>query len=916
MGITAAELLAKRIEKSVDQYQERKKANDDIKVFSETSTLYAPAFTAHPTSPLSAEANDILKNQFRATKLLYRKAQLPDRQDITPQRKQEKLANIEKELGQIEQKYGLPVSIGSSGPFSAEAIQTYLEKISCIAEESFTPEEEVQLFLDTAYETIFTESNSILQKALETENMPLPRMFDVRSWCGGDADGNKNVTPAATVQALQMHYTKTAELYLTQITDTFDLPDIDKETKKGLQEVVAALQTLADSNRQQLTSTKPTQQVLTSFLNDMARKPVHTKAANFLLEKLKNFPLTGPKIDVRQSSEVNDAFLNFLLVKDVLPKDFIKSLGGKDALIKGLSGSGNRITKDFLIAFSNNSAAKKAVIQAYKNACLVHKSATPASPDAAPAEWRELERMIVAQDNPLSIDRYRVSDGRVGNDIRALRIFENIAQQFLGLDKEHKQTDFIILAETEEDVKRLPETTADILESGLNLDNQITLFPGYSDAEKRMGLTGLITITQSLQKTFDVIKQHSTSTSITVSHGGGEDITRLGGKYKADATIQGRAGTDLSVGDFKTTYYATQHATDAVYQQADEVREMSRNPEAVKQLDQFRENGLCRFREMVSPHTEEINDQKTSGGLGLLTSALLGGDFYKLVKSGNKSSRAAAKVQTAAAVVTPTATPTSTGTSLFPDSMTKSMNKTDKGFFEAMRPHAAFDTDKERAIGSASLFTASGTGAQVLMGLPSYDEVKAAGCDKIKDLSVIKDIAYKGLYTAAITDFSRAYAIAGIDTTQAPQGRDHSASDIKQAVIQTGDAQTGKKMLLEKMHYQAVEAARGMALVLTGETGVARLDTHLQTQPTLAKAVQAFLKEQSGDTHLSTLGQEATHLTQHTGQALTSLLSGNIEELLETDTPLKKQNNHATLILIREEQTVPDILKNFGAVTR
>ena len=596
---------------------------------------------------------------------------------------------------------------------------------------------------------------------------------------------------------------------------------------------------------------------------------------------MKVFPLTGPKIDVRQSSAENDDLLGNLILGPLKDLDITKKIFGgmdEDTMREKISTNGTPERKAFLKAIHESDEAITAIADAYK----AEQGKADRKPHDAPAKFMELECMVMAQSHPDNIDRYRISDGRDADDVRTLRIMEKAAQRILGKEETPKM-DFIVLAETEADIERLPETAKDILENGLNLDGKLTLFPGYSDAEKRMGITGLLTIAKSIGETLDNVdafnknNPSATDVDVTISHGGGEDITRNGNKTKHDATVQGRAGTQMGLVDyFKTALRVLTSGVDSMRKQADELLEIAKDPEAEAQLQNFLAKGRAPFRTMVSPNLETVQGTEKSEGLGLLTAELFGGDFYKATKLINKSSRSAAKAkktpeQIAKADRKQRATAEKAAQERYGND--QASIDFEMKVYDELKSHNPYDLDKERAIGVASIFTASGTGSQVMMGMPTLAEVKELGVDKIKDSEVVKDMMYKTLYTAAITDFDRAYSLIGEDKAPRPSElpkEEHSAQSIKEQIA-SGNMQKAKIMQLENMQIHAVEATKAMAFMHGGDDAVGSLEASLNKGGTLAEATQEFLKG-SGDSMLESLGISGEQMTNGSGKRITELL--------------------------------------------
>ena len=205
---------------------------------------------------------------------------------------------------------------------------------------------------------------------------------------------------------------------------------------------------------------------------------------------------------------------------------------------------------------------------------------------------------------------------------------------------------------------------------------------------------------------------------------------------------------------------------------------------------------------------------------------------------------------------------------------------------------------------------------------------------------------YKTLYTAAITDFDRAYSLIGEDKAPRPSElpkEEHSAQSIKEQIA-SGNMQKAKIMQLENMQIHAVEATKAMAFMHGGDDAVSSLETSLNKGGTLAESTQEFLKN-SGDTMLESLGISGEQMTNGSGKRVTELLSNNGAKAMvaannkalevlgdktfasEADQRKHLQDNMSKedfadyekltefLMQVREEQTVPDALNLFGSVT-
>ena len=973
----AHEVQMRRRTPRIGEYEERKQKKYDGKSISTTEQLgkfgtISPAITPHPTSPLAKSYQDISIDFDKATKLTIRISKLDKRKDISAEEKSQKLDKMKTKLVKIMKKYDTDVPekvihatkgadlLKAAKQFSLK-LEKNLENLPTTSVKALTVTGENEIFLETA-RSIHSDMTSVIRQKLEKDQDIPENLIDLRTWTGaGDRDGNTNAFPYMVEESIARHQKAAVSWAHHDLDNLFGEDGIYKGTQS--EDYSTLSKKINDFVHEGIGNVRNLTTDIKTFLDEA--KTERTNDAEYQLdiktteEKLKLFPLTGAKIDIRQSSVENDALLITLIKGPLANLDITKELFegmDDDTIHKAISSSGSPERKAFLKAIHESDDAITAIAEGYQEASQKQKEENPDSKHEAPAEWCEFESMMVAQRNPSNIDRYRISDGRDADDIRTLRIMEKAAQRVLG-EKEKPKMDFIVLAETEADIERLPKTAKDILESKLNLPGKLTLFPGYSDAEKRMGITGLITIAKSIGETLENAEKYDqdndAQTIVTISHGGGEDITRNGNKPKHDATIQGRAGTQLGLANyFKEALRVFSKGKDSIKEQAKQILEIVENPQGEEQLQNFLTKGRTAFRTMVSPKLETVQGTEQSDGLGLLTAEIFGGDFYKATKLINKSSRASAKAKASAEAVRKA---NQEQRQSIADAAQKhhASDQTAVSFemdtYDKLKELSPYDLDKERAIGVASIFTASGTGAQVMMGMPTLDDIKETGVDLIKDADVVKDMMYKTLYTAAITDFDRATLLIGDKKASKPSDlpqEEHASQSIKQAITD-GKMQDAKKMYLENMQIHAINATKAMAFVHGGDAEVKRFEKELQKSgATLASATQSYLKS-STDGLLKSLGISAEQMTSKdgAGSKVSRLLreNGGAKAMLEgqeavlraiegqsfeTETAQRQhikealskkefqnyENLCAFLMEVREEQTVPDSLNLFGAI--
>ena len=319
----------------------------------------------------------------------------------------------------------------------------------------------------------------------------------------------------------------------------------------------------------------------------------------------------------------------------------------------------------------------------------------------------EINRLKMARDNNDFVVRYRLSDAnpKTPELIRKLQAINPHAH-------------YITLCETPDDVRALPKITKSMLESGTHKNNEITLFPGYSDLEKRGGLYGLLLISDHLNKTISVINQYDPNIKIHISHGHGADIARQSNRIVKDATHQGEAAAALKFSQYRKNYmYNCIGNEDDFMKGLKEIKELK--PHLRKTFDLVMNQGIKNFEKFVS-HKD---------GYGDITAKMIQETTHPSIKNINKSSRKAAK-------------------------SSKSAPK-------------AINLDSLRAIGFSEYFSASGTQAHVLMGQININQLDSMTRSTLPDLfaksHVVQDIQFKMLHALVISDFDRGWRNLGIE---------------------------------------------------------------------------------------------------------------------------------------------------------
>lgn len=712
----------------------------------------APAFTPHPTNPYSVE----FENAYYALEEL---CMLSSRIWVGS-KTEGKRRNIAEKLQRLAKKLGQNVAIDVHA--DALKLQTHAEALTKVAMERFrtaplTPTQSLSVGAEVdrvleVYEEMFHQYAStkkhIVDEFIRAHGTPEGGLAAVETalaegiraqyqniafWTASDADGNKNVTPNTMRLGLFKQQAKLFALY----EEAAQVQKVDDRQLKLITDAKAAAKAAAatmDEHGKPVGDVKAAETTLAAARQALAKAQSNMPAG--VQDLMQTFGFMGPRMDIRQSTGTLDVVTEAVL--ELLKKSKEYGVQYKSHDWEALKGDADKLN-----AFITNVMVNDEILTFIDK----NKSQMPA------AARTELDRIMLTQQYPDIFKRYRISDARTVADAKLVRLMEKLGQRALG-KPETKVLDVITLCETQQDIERLPQTVANMLVSGVVGNNRLILFPGYSDAEKRMGLAGLTVIDEAVAKAVAIVDVYNANLpegakpiDLIISHGQGDDIMRHGGKPCKDSTVQGLAamrwksranrkdfmgntmGTEdnhrIRLGELEINQAEMlQYLNDARKMTGQKALAASKPSSSTASINgelkalyaKVTEHSIASYRNMV--------EHDTSKGMGNATAAmLLHATVAEAVKATNTSSRAASK-------------------GLAVD---------------------AFNHDSERAIGYSAYWSASGTQGHLLGGqffLSELDNKERANLPELfKQSTVFQDITYKRLYGAAISDYQRGWEV-------------------------------------------------------------------------------------------------------------------------------------------------------------
>ncbi|MFM2345041.1 MAG: hypothetical protein RLZZ210_1653, partial [Pseudomonadota bacterium] len=297
-------------------------------------------------------------------------------------------------------------------------------------------------------------------------------LLDLHSWAGCDADGNINITHETMQDAL-----KQSQDCVINFAENHIVNLINNDNRE-LKNIALSMQNVMQDLKSQKSSNGIIEQSHINLAQTQLLNLIHTLDVSsnsdlkHLVFILNNIGLSGYKLDVRQSSKVIDVCANDMA--NIVAKygqdvnDDIKNYAKKNENTNQIEQPSEKVISSLI----NNKNHINTIIQ--------HKD------ELSKVSQLELNRMLLIQEHTDVFKTYQISDERNDNDVYFMRFMEKLAQ--ISTNKETSQnTDFVMLAETEDDIKNLFENTQKIINKGLFANNRIQIFVGYSDAQKKWG---------------------------------------------------------------------------------------------------------------------------------------------------------------------------------------------------------------------------------------------------------------------------------------------------------------------------------------------------------------------------------------------------------------------------------------------